>query len=78
MEIKSFLDQKEKICDLLLEYIDNENDNIDKEEFSRLMEKINQETEKKFDLKEFLHLVLSITDNHHRKQHFFERIEKIL
>ena len=78
MDCPKYLDKMKKIQENLLEFIDNE-DNVE-EKFQNL---INLLKDQKFrdnenDLKSFLYLVLRIANNHHRKEGFFNKIERIL
>ena len=79
MEIQEFLEKKKQIQKVFLEFINNEDDY--EENYQNLMMMIikNQNIrENKYELKEFLHLLLKISNNHYRNKDFFSKYEQIL
>lgn len=66
------------IYNQLLAFLDEEKD--EEANYTKLINSLNQIKikEDRSKLREFLHLILSISNDHHRTANFFEKIEKIL
>ena len=76
--IHEYIDKMKNVQLKLLQFIDaeaNEEENYDN--FIRIIEDQNIKKDK-YDLKMFLYIINQISNFHHRSQHFFEKIEKIL
>ena len=79
MEIEKYINKKKELYDILLKFIENGNDNNDTD-YQNLIKNIDDQKilENGKELKEFLHIVLKISKNHHRYSDFFSKIERIL
>ena len=78
MTIIEYIEKQKKIQNLLLVFIDSD-DNVE-ENYQNLLQLLQNQKIKdnKSELKSFLHLLLHISDNHHRSNNFFGKIERIL
>ncbi|KAK8898098.1 hypothetical protein M9Y10_000366 [Tritrichomonas musculus] len=78
MEIQQYIDKIKSIQDKLMEFIDNsDNESESFDNFKHLLESKNIISDK-HDLKLFLYLLSSITNNYKRGPNFFQKIESIL
>ena len=75
MEFKDYLNQKKTFQQNFLDHLDSEEEN--NQEFINLL-KSSKIVEDRRELIEFLHLFVSVINNHHRSPNFFEKIEEIL
>ncbi|KAK8899591.1 hypothetical protein M9Y10_001907 [Tritrichomonas musculus] len=79
MNIAEFFDQKMNIRSILLDFIENEsNTDADFHNFILQLKESENNIENRNDLKELLHLISKISNNHHRSTHFFSKIYRIL
>lgn len=78
MSIKTYTEKMKIIYDGFIDFLDNE-DSIEEEfiYFNTILEKQNIK-ENPNDLRLFLHLLVNVSNNHHRKINFYKEIEKIL
>lgn len=76
--MKEYFGQKKELYNILVKYIENQDSYND--DFAKLIEIINNSTIKsdKKELEYFLRLLICISDNHHRYNGFFDKIEKII
>lgn len=78
MDIEIYIGKKGELQNLLLELLENVDD--DDENFNYLIEFINkgkyQNNPEEF--KQFLRLILNVSNNHHRTENFFTKIKKII
>ena len=80
MEIQDYLEQIKAIQNQLLLFLDDNDDNqsdIHYQELICIFQNF-QVDESPHKLKLILNLILAIAKNHHRNQHFFPKIEKII
>ena len=75
-EILNYCQQKKIIYDILLSFIENDDD----EDYQRLIEQIEIQNirEDAEEIKEFLKLLSSVSNNHTRNNYLISKIEKIL
>ena len=78
MEVKQYLDAKKELQNHLIEFIDNQDDN--QTNYENLITDLQNQsiTENKNELKLFLNLLTTISNNHHRYSNFFIKIDQIL
>ena len=78
MEIQNIINDKKEFYSLLLEFIEDQTNCIDN--FIILTKYIETQKvgENRDDLKELLHLISKISNNHYRYPNFFDKIEQIL
>lgn len=78
MSIKDYIEQMKSIQNKTLLFIDSE-ESIE-EHYSNLVKILDDVKikENKISLKQFLSFIIQISNNHHRKQNFFNKIEQIL
>lgn len=78
MEIEKLLIKKRQIQEKILEYIESEED--EKASFQTLSQQLDdfQIQEDSLEFKSFLHLIVAISNNHHRNSDFFTRISQII
>lgn len=76
--IRKFLCEKKELQNLILAFLDSEDDDSYHESFKQLMEYISvQKIDKdQQEIIYFLHLISKITKNHQRKYNFREKVEK--
>ena len=77
-DIKEYFKKMEEIQIKLIEFIDGGSNN--ENEFKDLISLFDEQKikENKHNLKTLFHLLVKITDNHHRSANFFDKIEQIL
>ena len=77
--IHKYIDEKKKLHRLVLQIIENSNadGDVDYQNLVDFLESLKYQ-ENKQETEHFLHLILVISENHHRKPGFLEKIEKIL
>lgn len=78
MGIQKQLDKLKNLYPLVLDYIDNEEDLEEHNEKLCNFIKEQQFTKNGEEFKLILHLLVSLSNNHYRVPHFFEKIERIL
>ena len=73
-----YLDAKKELQNHLIEFIDNQDDN--QTNYENLITDLQNQsiTENKNELKLFLNLLTTISNNHHRYSNFFIKIDQIL
>ena len=78
MEIQNYIDNRQKLYEELLIFI--EKDEINQDDFSRLIKHIKlQKIPDNSDVfKSFINLINIISKNHHRNSQFLNKIEQIL
>ncbi|KAK8871780.1 hypothetical protein M9Y10_007521 [Tritrichomonas musculus] len=77
MEYQEYINAKEKLYDILLQFIEESSDDNKYYNLINILEK--QEIQNyKEEVKLFFHLLIKISNNHHRLPDFFQKIEKIL
>ena len=75
MELLEYLKRMEKIQEKLIEFIESEDQEID---FTDNVKNLLIQENIKFELKEFLHLTLEISNNYHHKTNLYNKIEQVL
>ena len=76
--IQKYINEKKKLNELVLQIVDkSEIDDGDYQSLQNHLD-VHQYKENKSELELFLHLILVISLNHHRKPNFLEKIKKIL
>ena len=78
MEIKIYLEKMRKIQRKIIKYIDDQDNLEDSLKIYNYYNNDFEKDEKIPKLKEILHLILHISNNHHRTFKFYEKIEQIL
>lgn len=78
MEIDKYIESKKELLGLILLFIDD--DKGDNCHFSKLINFINENkiSENEGDLSILIYILCDISTNHHRKQGFFDKIDKII
>ena len=78
MEINSYLDKMKNIHKRILEFIEKEGNS--EKDYQIMIDFLNNLKPKlnRNELKELLHLITKISNNHHRNTYFFDKIERIL
>ena len=78
MESQKYLEEMKKIQDLLIDFIDN--DSMTDENFKNFVDQLNKHLicQDHHKLKDFLGILMNISNNHHRCANFFVKIEQIL
>ena len=78
MEIQDYIEKKKALQKKLIDYLDSY-DNIE-EKYQNFLEKYKQQkiSEDRYELEEFLQLIMAISDYHHRLPNFFSKIYNIL
>lgn len=76
---QKYIDKSRELQKLVLQIIENQDQNMetDFQDLTNFLDE-NQYKDNKKELERFLHLILIISQNHHRLPYFFENIEKIL
>ena len=77
MNIQKIINKNRKLTNMLLKYIGDENQSIDEYEQLRSFLDQNQIQQNYEKLRELLHIILNISNNHHRNINFFNKIEQI-
>lgn len=78
MNIEKYLAEMIDIQQHILEYLDDEtNSNKNYQNLKDIFEKINIH-DNQYELKSLLHLLLKISNNHHQKANFFDKIDQLL
>ena len=79
MEISEYFEEKKDIHRILLDFIEDES-NPDEcfQKYIILIQKYQGLEDNLEDLKEYLHLISNIADNHSRQKYFFDKIERLL
>lgn len=79
MEIQDYLTSKKEFHELLLNFLDCEEDEYE-DSYLKLNKyiQITKFIEDRTELREFILLVLIISNNHHREHAFYKKIEQIL
>ena len=77
--IQDYIDLKKELQKKVLDYLSDQNES-DSEFYSILIQTMNDQeiTQKKLDLLEFLHFLSKVSNNYHRNQFFYAKIEKII
>ena len=80
MYFQEYVNSKNEFNGSLLTFIDNEQENQDDFLFESLtqMYDLNEIGKSRDELKILLHMISKISRNHHRKDNFFDKIEKII
>ena len=80
MDIQEYFDRKKELQNILLSYIENEDQLNSELDFNRLIDYITEQEYQKDrrEMNKFLGLLLSISNNHHRGPDFFDKIKRIL
>ncbi|KAK8889590.1 hypothetical protein M9Y10_034341 [Tritrichomonas musculus] len=79
MEIDTYIEKKKNIENILLEYLDCEEENrIDYYENFIFIIENDGALDDRCELTALLHLILEVSNNYKRSPHFFDRIEEIL
>ena len=78
MEVDEYINEKIKLQNLFLGYIDNESDENDN--YDSLIDYFTTSkiAENKEEIKSLFHFINIISNNHHRNPNFFQKIEKII
>ena len=78
MEIQDYIEKKKALQKKLIDYLDSY-DNIE-EKYQNFLEEYKQQkiSEDRYELEEFLQLIMAISDYHHRLPNFFSKIYNIL
>ncbi|KAK8835347.1 hypothetical protein M9Y10_034110 [Tritrichomonas musculus] len=77
-EIQEYFESKGELYDLTLSFLDNKDDTeVGFQNISEFLSS-HQIPENRIELREFLHLIVSISSNHHRQPNFFSKIFQIL
>ena len=78
MDYNEYLNKKIELCNIFLQFIDKRcDDDYDYQNLMDILEK-QEIVENREEMLLFLHLLVRITDNHHRLPDFYLKIEKIL
>ena len=78
MDFNNYLSRKKEIYNIILELLENE---YYVDEYNENLDIIVQSTnllENREELREFLYLILKLSNNHQRNPYFFNKIEEIL
>lgn len=78
MEIQKYFEQKKDLHNLLLQYLDSEEDAIEFYENLIYLFETKKISENQKEFKALLQLLTAISKNHHRTSDFFSKIEQIL
>ena len=80
--IKTYLEDKKKLYEIIYEYLDDSDENDEYEYqldyFHDVTEILNEQENKREAIEQFLQIVKSISENHHRTSSFVNKIENIL
>ena len=78
MTFRECLNAKKELYEVLLQFIEDQND--DDYNYQRLIDEIDNQQirENYYEIELFLRLIVQISNNHHRLPNFFNKIEKIL
>ncbi|KAK8884172.1 hypothetical protein M9Y10_043278 [Tritrichomonas musculus] len=68
------------IYEIIIDYLEEEDELAETRSFENLLKYFQEQKirENKYDLKEVLHIIIRISNNHHRTINFSEKIEKVL
>ena len=79
MDIREYLEQKKKLYDAFMDFLDNENDDSleNNEVLVNILDDLKQAKDKE-EIKSFFRLIIQVSHNHHRNDYFDGKIEQIL
>ena len=77
MEYKAYIEKMRQIQKNMILFLDDEEQESIFFQIN-FYEGLNDDEEKKYRLKEILHLILHIANNHHRSSNFYKKIDTIL
>lgn len=75
-QIQQYFSNMARAQELLLEYLDS--DTNSEEDFNKFFDNLKNIVKKKWQFKAFIYLISTISNHHHRNNHFISKIERIL
>ncbi|KAK8876474.1 hypothetical protein M9Y10_006688 [Tritrichomonas musculus] len=78
MNISEFIAQKKELYAVILNFIENKNNSDDSSQETTNFLDTHQIRDNKEDMRLLLHLIVKITNNHHRDSNFLSKIKKLL